>query len=200
MLVVRARLQDSDKPRISIIPDMDQQGKYMPQGPGPLFADGRAMRPEIPGTVPRGRLMADSAFYAGKQGEDWIAEIPMALDSVLLARGRERFNIYCAPCHGYAGQGDGMIAKRADKLQEGTWTPPTSLHTDLVRSRPAGHLFNTISRGIRNMPAYGPQIGERDRWCIVAYIRALQLSQNAGAQDVPADQRAALGIGEEGGR
>ena len=85
-----------------------------------------------------------------------------------------------------------MVAKRADELLEGTWTPPTSFHSELLRERPVGHLFNTISNGIRNMPAYGPQIPVDDRWAIVAYVRALQRSQNATVDDVPPDIRAQL--------
>jgi hypothetical protein len=91
-----------------------------------------------------------------------------------------------------AGYGDGMVAKRADELMEATWVPPSSFHTELVRSRPVGHLYNTITNGIRNMPAYGPQIPEHDRWAIVAYVRALQLSQNADVSDVPAELRSSL--------
>jgi len=197
LLVARSRMRDSTQPRISIIPDMDKQGRYVAQGPGPLFADGRAMRPEIPGTVARGALEEDQAFYFGRDAGEWIEQIPLAVDDSLLARGRERFGIYCAPCHGYAGNGDGMIAQRADRLQEGTWTPPSSLHTELVRSRSVGHIFNTISRGIRNMPAYGPQIDVKDRWAIVAYVRALQLSRNARLEDVPEEERAALMSAEE---
>jgi mono/diheme cytochrome c family protein len=117
---------------------------------------------------------------------------PLAVDLGVLQRGRERYDIYCAPCHGLAGYGDGSVAKRAEALQEGTWTPPTSFHTELIRQRPDGHIFNTISNGIRNMPAYGPQIPVADRWAIVAYVRALQRSQNATVDDVPPEIRAQL--------
>jgi mono/diheme cytochrome c family protein len=101
-------------------------------------------------------------------------------------------DIYCSPCHGLAGYGDGMVAKRAEELQEGTWTPPSSMHSDLIRVRPAGQLFNTITNGIRNMPAYGQQISVEDRWAIVAYVRALQRSQAATVEDVPRDLRTSL--------
>ena len=119
----------------------------------------------------------------------WAATLPMPLTAPLLRRGRERFEIYCAPCHGLAGYGDGMVARRADRLMEGTWVPPTSLHDPTVLARPDGHLFHTITAGIRNMPAYGPQIPEADRWAIVSYVRALQRSQHASVNDVPAEQR-----------
>jgi mono/diheme cytochrome c family protein len=92
----------------------------------------------------------------------------------LVRRGQNRFDIFCAPCHGLDGYGDGPVAKRADALQEGTWVPPSSYHTDLVRQRPVGFIFNTITHGIRNMPAYGPQIPVADRWAIVSYVRELR--------------------------
>ena len=118
--------------------------------------------------------------------------MPISVTMQLMERGRERFDVFCAPCHGLAGAGDGMVAKRAEELQEGTWTPPASFHSELVRGRTDGHLFNTITNGIRNMPAYAPQIPVEDRWAIVAYVRALQRSQGAPLEDVPADVRAQL--------
>jgi mono/diheme cytochrome c family protein len=116
----------------------------------------------------------------------------MPVDRDLLERGRQRYDVFCSPCHGLAGFGDGMVARRADELQEGTWTPPTSFHSDLIRQRPDGHLYNTITNGIRNMPGYGSQIPVEDRWAVVAYVRALQRSQNATVDDVPPAIRAQL--------
>jgi mono/diheme cytochrome c family protein len=116
----------------------------------------------------------------------------VSVTSELMRRGRERYDVFCSPCHGLAGYGDGPVSKRAESLQEGTWTPPASFHTDLVRGRPAGHLYNSIANGIRNMPAYGAQIPVDDRWAIVAYIRALQRSQYSNVEDVPAELRASL--------
>jgi len=191
-LIMRARVTTSSKPRIHIIPDMDNQPRYAAQSRNPLFADRRAMRPPVAGTVARGTVLGDPAFATGKLGDDWVTAIPAPVDRPMLERGRQRYDIFCSPCHGLAGAGDGMVAKRADELLEGTWTPPTSFHSDLLRERPAGHLFNTISNGIRNMPAYGPQIPVEDRWAIVAYVRALQRSQNATIDDVPEDIRAQL--------
>ena len=191
-LIMRARVTTSTEPRIHIVPDMDHQPKYKAQSRNPLFADRRAMRPPVAGTVARGAHFGDSAIASGKVGEQWVVDIPVPVDAVVMARGRERYDIYCSPCHGLAGFGDGMVAQRADVLMEGTWTPPTSFHTDLLRQREAGHLFNTISNGIRNMPAYGPQIPVTDRWAVVAYVRALQRSQNATIDDVPDDIRAQL--------
>jgi mono/diheme cytochrome c family protein len=191
-LIMRARVTTSPKPRIHVVPDMDNQPKFKPQSRNPMFADRRAMRPPVAGAVARGEMLGEPTLTSGKIGEDWVETIPVEVDRGLLQRGRERYDVYCSPCHGLAGFGDGMVAKRADELQEGTWTPPASFHSDLVRSRPVGHLFNTISNGIRNMPAYGPQIPVEDRWAIVAYVRALQRSQNATVDDVPPDIRAQL--------
>jgi mono/diheme cytochrome c family protein len=194
-LITRARYTRSSTPRINLVPDMDYQLKYLPQTANALFADGRAMRPAPEGTVARGRLAEDERFHRGRSGEDWVGEIPVPVTGAVLRRGRERYGIFCSVCHGLSGYGDGMVHARALELAEkglANWVPPTSLHDDLVRDRPDGHLFNTITYGIRNMPAYGPQIPPEDRWAIVAYLRALQRSQKATLDDVPAEKRSAL--------
>lgn len=191
-LVAHARVTRSDRPRIHLVPDMDNQQKFKPQSVNPLFADRRAARPPVPGTVARGELNADDHFYRGRIGEAWATTFPMPVTEALMQRGRDRFGIFCAACHGASGYGNGPVAQRADELQEGTWTPPVSYHTDVVRERPVGQIFNTITHGIRNMPAYGPQIPEADRWAIVAYVRALQRSQNARLGDVPPDVQESL--------
>lgn len=191
-VILRARNTMSSKPRIHIIQDMDNQQKFKTQARNRLFADRRAMRRPVTGTVARGELNGDDAYYRGTVGEDWIETLPIPVTMRLMERGRERFDVFCAPCHGLAGAGDGMVAKRAEELQEGTWTPPASFHSELVRGRTDGHLFNTITNGIRNMPAYAPQIPVEDRWAIVAYVRALQRSQGAPLEDVPADLQAQL--------
>jgi len=192
-LALRARTTKTTEPRIHFVQDMDNQPKVKTQSRLMLFADQRGMRPPVAGTVARGSVIDDPALELGKTEDgEWIETIPVAVSLPLLERGRQRFDIYCSPCHGLAGYGDGMVAKRADQLQEGTWTPPTSFHTDLVRTRPDGHIFNTISNGIRNMPSYGSQIPVDDRWAIVAYVRALERSQNATIDDVPADLQAQL--------
>jgi mono/diheme cytochrome c family protein len=191
-LIMRARVTTSPQPRIHIVPDMDNQPKFKAQARNMMFADRRAMRPPVAGTVARGATLGNPALTSGKTGDDWVDAIPLPVDTGVLQRGRERYDIYCSPCHGLAGYGDGMVSKRADELLEGTWTPPTSFHTEVVRERPDGHIFNTISNGIRNMPAYGSQIPVEDRWAIVAYVRALQRSQNANVDDVPPDIRAQL--------
>ncbi len=191
-LALRARTVRSAKPPFHVVADMDNQPSFRTQKRNMMFADRRAMRPQVSGTVALGQLAENDSLFRGKDGEDWVTAFPVPVDQVLLDRGRERFTIYCSPCHGHSGYGDGAVAKRADTLQEGTWTPPSSFHTDLIRSRPVGHIYNTITNGIRNMPAYGPQIPVKDRWAVVAYVRALQRSQNAGVDDVPSDLQASL--------
>ena len=192
-LALRARVVKKTEPRIHIIPDMDNQPKVKAQSRFMLFADRRGMRPPVAGTVARGSLIGNPSLEFGKTADDaWVEAIPVDMSMSLLERGRQRYDIFCSPSHGLSGYGDGLVPRRADQLQEGTWTPPTSFHTELIRERPAGHIYNTISNGIRNMPAYGSQIPIDDRWAIVAYVRALQRSQNATIDDVPADLQAQL--------
>lgn len=192
VLIAKARTENSPKPRIEIIPDMDNQPKYKAQSANPMFADGRAMRPEIPGTVARGELHENEHLYRGIVDGEWAEHFPMPVTEELMARGENRYDIYCIVCHGASGEGNGIINQRAIELQMGTWVPPSSFHTDLVRSRPVGHIFNTITNGIRNMPGYGSQIEPEDRWAIVAFVRALQRARHATVDDVPAERREAL--------
>jgi mono/diheme cytochrome c family protein len=192
LLIARARATKSPDPRIHLVQDMGIQPKFGPQSPNPAFADQRAMRPPAPGTVARGQLQNDDHYYRGKVNGDWAVEFPVEVTSALVSRGRQRFDIYCATCHGVDGAGNGPTNQRAVQRQAPTWIPPASLHTETVRERQVGHLFNTITHGIRNMPAYESQIPVEDRWAIVAYVRALQLSRNARLEDVPPDKRDAL--------
>lgn len=191
-LVARERATRVDRTRLRIVPDMDQQPKHKAQSADPIFADGRAARPVVPGTVARGEARLDDQFFRGVVGGDWTDDFPLTLTSEVLRRGQARYGVYCAPCHGLGGYGDGIVNARAERLQEGTWTPPSSFHDATGLARPVGHLFNTVSNGIRRMPAYGPQIPERDRWAIVAYVRALQRSQGAAVEDVPPAERGGL--------
>ena len=192
VLVARARVATTGSPRLHVFFDMDQQVGYRTQRKNPAFKDGRAMRPPVPGTVARGELMEDDHLYRGKVGGKWARTYPAPVTEKLLLRGRERFEVFCATCHGLSGSGNGPTSEKANELQEGTWTPPSSYHTDLVRNRELGHLYNSITNGIRNMPAYGPQISPADRWAVVAYVQALILSQNARIEDVPAEYREKL--------
>lgn len=187
--IARARVTHSSQPRVHPVRHMAQQPSYRAQEGNLVFADGRADRPPVEGTVARGQLQADDHFDRGLVNGTWATTLPMPVTEPLLHRGKQRFEIYCAPCHGLAGYGDGPVARRADKLMEGTWVPPSSLHDVNVRGRPDGHLYNTIKNGIRNMPPYGPQIPTGDRWAIVAYVRALQRSQHSTLADVPEEVR-----------
>lgn len=193
-LIAIARGADSTLPAIHVVNDMDSQPRYRAQTSNDFFADGRAQRPDAAGTVARGSLPADVVHATGKRGDAFVDAIPAVVDERLLARGRERFGIYCAPCHGQAGYGDGLVAVRAKDLQEANWVPPASLHDPLVRGRSVGQIFDVVRNGVRTMPAYGRQVNVDDTWAIVAYVRALQRSQNATTRDVPVEERARLGL------
>ena len=193
-LLYRSMHSIKHRPRIQVVYDMDQQYYYKPQTEDPFFPDDRSSRQWPQGTVSRNGLQLDDAYYRGTAGADtvFVDTFPVPVTKAMVARGRDRFNIYCAPCHGPSGDGDGLVNQRAQALAEGTWTPPSDLTSDAVAARPVGHIFNTITHGIRKMPAYGPQIPVADRWAIVSWVRALQLSRNATIDDVPADVRATL--------
>lgn len=122
---------------------------------------------------------------------NWVKEFPesLSIDQAFIDRGEQRYNIQCAACHGLAGNGDGLVAQRAQQVSGASWTPPTNLHTEAVVTQPVGRIFDTITNGRRKMPGYAEQIPPEDRWAIVLYIKALQRSQNATAEDVPADRR-----------
>jgi mono/diheme cytochrome c family protein len=192
-VVYLARSRPSETTRLQLIWDMDQQPKFRTQSVNPLFADGRAMRSQVPGTVARGEAFADSALYQGLDKGQFAVRSPLPVTGALLKRGQKVFNIYCSQCHGMDGYGAGAVAVRAERpgVSDG-WVPPLSMHEEVVRTREDGHLFNTITNGIRTMPAYGDQIRTEDRWAVVAYVRALQRSQRATIEDVPAENRGAL--------
>ncbi len=178
----------SEKPPIHLNPNMDSQEKYKPQAKSEFFADGMTMRLPVEGTVARGDLRADDVYYTGKTaGGKTVKKLPVAITMDLLKRGQERYNIYCAPCHSPLGDGAGIIVKKG-------MLPPPNFHTDQVRNFDDGYFFEVISNGVRNMPGYKHQIAVADRWAIVAYIRALQRSQNASVKDLPEEKRAEYGI------
>jgi mono/diheme cytochrome c family protein len=177
------RGEPSDKPPIDIVRDMDDQPKYQPQGESKFFADGASMRPAVPGTVAHGKLIDDPLFFQGLDSSgNFVAVSPVPVTPELLSRGRERFDIYCSPCHSRLGDGRGVVVERG-------YNPPPSFHTDRIREFRDGEFFNVITHGVRTMPAYGPQIKPADRWAIVSYIRALQRSQNATINDIPEELR-----------
>lgn len=165
--------------------DMHDQPRYKPLARSDFFADGRAARPLVPGTVPRGFLRADARLNAGKDAAGFLAEFPLPVDLALVRRGRERFDIFCSPCHGRTGAGDGMVVQRG-------YRRPPSLHIDRLREARPGYFFDVITNGFGIMPDYAAQVPVQDRWAIVAYVRALQLSQHAALDDVPAAEIARL--------
>jgi mono/diheme cytochrome c family protein len=165
--------------------DMHDQPKYTPLRSTPFFGDVRSARPLVAGTVARGQLHEDPFLETGKIGNADATVFPFPVDEAVMARGRERFEIFCTPCHGRIGTGDGMIVRR------GYRRPPT-YHDDRLRNAPIGHFVDVMANGFGAMPDYSDQIGARDRWAIAAYIRALQLSQHARLADVPERERGAL--------
>ncbi|HXF64013.1 MAG TPA: cytochrome c [Caldilineaceae bacterium] len=169
---------------------MQDQAKYEPYEPTTLFADNTSARMLAPNTVARGQLRVDTHLYNGLVNGSPAQEFPFPIDEAVLARGQERYTIFCAPCHGLDGQGDGMIVQRG-------FSPPPSFHEERLRAAPVGHYFQVITEGLGAMYGYGDRVQPEDRWAIIAYIRALQLSQNATLADVPEEQRAQLEAAEE---
>jgi hypothetical protein len=165
--------------------EMYDQPRYKPLGESNFYSDRRASRPLPEGTVARGWLREDRKLYEGKEGHELVAVLPMPLTREFLARGRERFNIYCTPCHDRTGDGRGMVVRRG-------YQPPPSLHIERLRDAPVGHFFDVMTNGLGAMPDYASQIPVSDRWAISAYVKALQLSRNAPISDVPSDKRAGL--------
>lgn len=165
---------------------MEFQPKWLPYGRNSFTADQRNLQVPPEGTVAVGLLKEDDVFYRG--GADtahFVTANPLKVTAQVMERGQERFAIYCTPCHGQTGVGNGLVAKR------GLVMPP-NFHDDRIVNMPDGQIFHTISYGVRTMAAYGKQIPEEDRWAIVAYLRALQRSQRATISDVPESERANL--------
>lgn len=169
--------------------DMHDQPKFIPLRESTFFGDDRSARPIVEGTVARGQLREDALLYGGKVNGADATIFPFPVDARVMARGRERFDIYCSPCHGRTGLGDGMIVRRG-------YRRPPSYHDDRLRAAPVGHYFDVITNGFGAMPDYASQIRPDDRWAIIAYIRALQLSEHATVADVPAAERSALQRGQ----
>jgi mono/diheme cytochrome c family protein len=170
---------------------MSIQPKYDPLEPSDFFADGMAARPRVAGTVARSEVTEDGFFETGKVAGQIADGFPFPITAADINRGQERFNIYCSECHGRLADGNGMIPSRGFRR-------PPSFHTAMLRTAKTGHFIDVIINGFGVMPPYAAQVPERDRWAIIAYIRALQLSQNATPEDVQPGQRAALSNG--GGR
>ncbi|MFH5802530.1 quinol:electron acceptor oxidoreductase subunit ActD [Alienimonas sp. DA493] len=263
VLIAEHRNTPWSTPRIHPVGDMDWQAKFKPQERNPFFADQRAMRPQVEGTIARGELDLDDALYRGvdptggpaqasgpapalpdgrdqrlasaalfafasfrqdeaenadagdgadtgasptdapqeqtgdapaadggaDENKSYVTDLPIEPSLENVQRGQLVFNIYCAACHGVGGFGNGLVAQRAATLKQPTWAPPSNLHTDVVRNRPNGFLYDAIANGVRKMPAYGSQIDVKDRWNVVLYLRALQKSQAAQIADMPEADR-----------
>lgn len=179
---------------------MNDQPRYEPLESSDFFRDGLASRPQVEGAVARGELRLDTGFYTGKAGEEAVTVFPLekvaeemnvvaddraATRKAVLQRGRERFDIFCSNCHGRTGNGDGTV------VELGFRRPP-SYHIDRLRAAPVGHLYDVVTQGFGAMPSYAALVRPEDRWAIVAYVRALQLSQNATLDEVPEDERVRL--------
>jgi mono/diheme cytochrome c family protein len=191
--------------------EMAKQPAYRPLEPSAFFADGRSARPLVPGTVARGQLRTDNHLFTGKRGpteevaratavigsggggpfsvlavalaeRPYVDTFPFPVTREVLERGRQRFTIFCAVCHGPLGQGNGIVVQRG-------FTPPPSYHTDRLRTAPVGYFYDVVTNGFGSMPDHSAQIPPRDRWAIVAYIRVLQLSQHAPLAELPDEQR-----------
>ena len=191
----------SDKPPVHLQQNMDFQQRLDPQEPSPLFEDGRAMRVPPEGTVAVGNLQEDDHLWRGKGVDGRFADtLPpgMKLSASLLDRGQERYGIYCAPCHGETGNGNGMATRRGGGFK----VQPKNLHEPRLRAMPLGYIYKVIAQGQGTMLPYAAQIPVEDRWAIAAWVRTLQVSQSAGAEDVPAEARnrpvpKAIGGGKE---
>ena len=180
----------STRPPLEVFPDMDRQAKYKHQAASAFFADGRADRPLPAGVVARGNLRTDDELFLGKtSGGDWVRGFPAAItiNATLLERGRDRYSIYCVPCHGAIGDGNGITK------QYGMGATPT-YHDDRLRKMAEGEIYNTIINGKGNMLSYADKLSAEDRWAVIAYVRALQRAQTGKATDVPASHKSELGI------
>jgi cytochrome c len=165
--------------------DMHVQPKYLPYEPTDFFGDGRSERQPVPGTVARGQLRLDELMFTGRENGVVVDKFPFPITKADLDRGRERFNVYCTPCHDYTGTGRGMIVQRG-------FPQPPSYHIQRLRDAPAGHFYEVMTNGFGAMYSYAARVEPADRWRIAAYIRVLQLSRNATIQDVPESERQKL--------
>ncbi len=165
--------------------EMYDQPKYKDLRRSDFFPDQRQARPLPDGTVARGSLREDSRIFTGRSGGALVTAFPLRVDAAMLARGRQRYDIFCSPCHDRTGDGQGMVVRRG-------YRAPPSFHIERLRDEPVGHFYDVITNGFGAMPDYASQIEVADRWAIVAYVRALQLSQNAPAASLPPEERSRL--------
>ena len=162
--------------------DMHDQPRYKPLASAEFFSDHRSARPQVDGTVARGHLRIDEARYTGKIAGEDIDQFPIPIAKADIEWGQTRFNIYCTPCHGRLGDGNGMVVLRG-------YRQAATYYSDKLMKAPVGHFFDVITNGFGAMPSYASRLDPDDRWRVIAYIRALQLSESAKLTDVPADKR-----------
>jgi mono/diheme cytochrome c family protein len=181
LLLAGCRGRQSEAPPIHPQLNMDFQEKFQPQTYNPLFEDKASMRTPPTGTVARGQLRDSVELYRGRTPNgEYVERVPIAVNRQVLQRGQDRYEVFCTPCHGKSGAGNGVIM-RGDY----GYTPASSYHVERLRQVTDGYLYDVITNGVRNMPPYAHQIPVRDRWAIVTYIRALQRSQNARPENLP---------------
>jgi mono/diheme cytochrome c family protein len=180
----------SKNPPLELFWDMNRQPKYKPQAASEFFPDGRASRRPVAGTVAQGQLNDDDAFYTGIVNNMYVGKNPLPIDQATLTQGRRKFETYCAPCHSRTGSEVGIVGRRV--LATGQAWLPTMLQDDRVKGMTDGEIFTIITNGRRSMHGYKYQIAERDRWAIIAYVRALHRSTMGTVQDVPAELRSEL--------
>jgi mono/diheme cytochrome c family protein len=157
---------------------MNDEPRYKPLAGSDFFADGQSARPQVEGTIARGHLRVNQAYDTGRSGGALVNALPLPVTHDLLARGEERFDIFCSPCHGRLGNGDGVVVERG-------FRSPPSYHIDRLRNAPVGHFFDVMTNGFGAMSSFASQVPPSDRWAIAAYMRALQLSQHATLSDAP---------------
>lgn len=186
-ILAACRGQESADPPVHLNPNMDSQPRYDAQSESRFFDNRAAMRPLEDGVVARGHLEENDAYDRGREGDKYVAKVPVPITDALLARGQERYNIYCSPCHDKTGSGNGLVVKHG-------YPQARNLLDDYTRKMPDGQVYSAVAYGVRNMPPYGNQVPTADRWAIVAYVRALEFAANAQINDVPADKRASLAV------
>lgn len=180
MVLISCRGQQSEQPPVHLNQNMDDQNRFEHQEQNDFFADNRSMRQPVDGTISRGNLREDEALYQGiNEDSSFVDDIPVEVSKSFLYRGQDRYEVFCSMCHGLAGDGEGIIMTGGYG-----YVPAPSLHIDRLRNVNDGYIYSAIANGIRNMPSYAHQIPVEDRWAIVAYVRALQQSQNVPESEV----------------
>ncbi|PIE24304.1 MAG: hypothetical protein CSA62_03205 [Planctomycetota bacterium] len=194
MYFLVAKHKTSTTPPFHVVFDLDDQYSLRTQRASDFFADGTGGRLPVAGTIARGELRADEHYDDGKQGGEFAKSFPaqFEISEEMMNRGQQRYDIYCAVCHGYTGHGDGIVHRRAQMLGESKWVPPTSIHAESLSEQPVGYLYNVIKNGVRNMPSYASQVPTEDRWAIVLYLKALMRAESVKLDELSTEDRQKL--------